>query len=326
VTTGELTTDPVAPLAKTEATEHPRSGGRTTVTHRAARRGRGGGYRLWFALPSILLVGLFFGAPFLANAAFAFLRWTSYSTRIEWTGAGNFQQLLDLGVLWHAIRLTVLYAVISMAVQNGVGLLLATALRAGGRADRLLRAVYFVPVLFSPLAAGYIWAAAFQTNGPVNAFLSAILPGQTGYDWLGHSTSALVCVAVIDGWKWSGLATVVYIAGLNRIPAALGEAARLDGAGDWRRFWQVEFPLLMPSLTFNLVVTLAGSFSAIDVVFSMTGGGPGNATTVLNAELYSQYAGGMFGTASALGLVITLLVVATAVPLIAWLRRREVQM
>lgn len=325
MTAGKLTAG-VVTMEKTTVRAGAPTAGPVVPGERDTRLRRRGLYRHWFALPSIVLVLVFFGAPFAANVVFAFLRWTSYSTVINWSGLDNFTQLIDLGVLWHAIRLTVVYAVISMIVQNGVGLALAKALQAGGRADRAFRAVFFLPVLFSPLAAGYIWAAALQAHGPVDSFLSVLLPGQVGYDWLGHSTMALVCVAVADGWKWSGLATTVYIAGLNRIPSQLFEAARLDGAGAWRRFWQVEFPLLMPSFTFNLVVTLAGSFSAIDVVFAMTGGGPGDATTVLNAELYSQYAGGMFGNASALGLVITVLVVVTAVPLIAWLRRREVQM
>ncbi|HTR93006.1 MAG TPA: sugar ABC transporter permease [Trebonia sp.] len=281
--------------------------------------------RSWFALPSILLIAIFFGAPFLANVIFAFLRWTSYSSTLSWTGLGNFTEALRLGILLQAIRVTVIYALISMLVQNAAGLGFAKALQTGNRADQVFRSVFFIPVLFSPLAAGYIWAAALQPHGPVNSIIGAVAPGFE-YDWLGHPTSALVAVAVIDGWKWSGLATTVYVAGLNRIPRQMIEAARLDGAGAWRRFWGVEFPLLAPAFTFNLVVTLVGSFSAIDIVFSMTGGGPGTATSVLNVELYSQYSGGLFGMASALGFVITLMVIIVAVPLIAALRRREVEM
>jgi raffinose/stachyose/melibiose transport system permease protein len=282
-------------------------------------------YRLWFAIPSIILVGVFFGAPFVANIAFAFLQWTSYSTTITWAGLSNFVDAYRLGFLVHPIIITVLFAIMSMLMQNIAGLGFAKALQTGGRTDRFFRSLFFVPVLFSPLAAGYIWAAALQPHGAVNTFVSAVIPGFS-FDWLGNPATALIAVALVDGWKWSGLATMVYVAGLNRIPSTVIQAAKLDGAGAWQRFWQVELPLLIPSLTFNLVVTLVGSFSAIDVVFAMTNGGPGNATTVLNAQLYLQYSGGLFGSASALGLVITILVVITAVPLIGWLRRREVEM
>lgn len=279
-----------------------------------------------FALPSIALVGLFFLVPFLANGVFAFVRWTGYSDTLRWTGLTNFALLNQLGILGHAIRITVIYAVVSMVVQNTVGLTLATALQKTNRVNTVFRSMFFVPVLMSPLAAGYIWSAVLSPDGPANGFASAVLPGSYHYAYLGHDVSALVTVACIDAWKWSGLATLVYIAGLNRIPAQLTEAAFVDGAGTWRRFWSIKFPLLAPAVTFNVVITLVGAFSALDAVFATTGGGPGDATTLLNVALYDQYGQSYFGQASALGLVVTLLVVVTAVPLIGWLRRREVPM
>jgi len=290
-----------------------------------ARRGRTLFHYL-FALPSILLVLLFFVIPFVANAVFAFTRWTGYSTVISWDGLANFRLLQQLGVLSHATEVTAFYAVTSMAVQNGVGLALAVALQRSNRVNSFFRSLFFVPVLISPLAAGYIWSAVLSPDGPFNAVISLIVPGGFHYAWLGHNLSALVSVACVDAWKWTGLVTLVYIAGLNRIPRQISEAALLDGAGPWRRFRSVTFPLLAPALTFNVVITLVGAFSALDVVFSTTGGGPGDATTVLNVALYNQYGQSFFGLASSLGFVITLMVVLTAVPLISWLRRREVQM
>ncbi len=303
-------------------------GGRSTESPPPGhtRRRRGKAYQYWFALPAIGFVAVFFAAPFLANTAFAFLQWTNYSSVISWTGLNNFRELIELGILWHAVEVTLIFAITSMTVQNVVGLVLAKALQGGSRADRLFRSIFFIPVLFSPLAAGYLWAALLQSPGPINSMISAVVPGTFTFDWLGHSLSALLLVGIIDGWKWSGLTTIVYIAGLNRIPVSLLEAARLDGAGPWKRFRRVELPLLVPAISFNMVVGLVGSFSTIDVIFAMTGGGPGDATTVLNVELYSQYAGGQFGTASALALSITVIAVLAAVPMIAWLRRREVQM
>ncbi|MFT4081688.1 MAG: sugar ABC transporter permease [Nocardioides sp.] len=282
-------------------------------------------YRLAFAAPAIVLVSVFFFLPFLANAGFSFTQWTGYSDVISWNGLDNFRLMFELGVIGHATLVTVGYAVVSMAVQNGVGLVLAKALQSTNRVNTVFRSVFFVPVLMSPLAAGYIWAGVLRSNGALNAVIGWVKPG-FDYAWLGHDTSALLCVATIDAWKWSGLVTLIYIAGLNRIPRTVVEAATLDGAGAWLRFWRIEFPLLAPAFTFNLVITLVGAFSALDVIFATTGGGPGNATRVLNAAVYEQYGQGLFGTASALSLVITLLVIITAVPLIAWLRRREVRM
>ena len=289
-------------------------------------RSRRHAYRYWFVLPSILLIIAFFGIPFIANIFFAFLKWTNFSKTIKWSGLSNLSQMIHLGILTHALVVTILYALTAGLVQNVVGLSLAKALRAGDKVDEFFRSVYFVPVLFSPLAAGYIWKAIFQPDGPLNAAISAVIPGGFQLSWLGNAATALVCVAFVEGWKWSGLVTMVYIAGLNRIPAQLSEAAKMDGAGAWRRFWRIEVPLLAPAFTYNLVITIVGAFSAIDVAFAMTGGGPGNATSVLNVEMYAQYAQGMFGQASALGLTISILAVVTAVPMIAFMRSREVEM
>lgn len=277
-----------------------------------------------FAIPSLALVLVFFVTPFFANSVFAFTQWTGFSPAIRFNGLTNFRLLQQLGVLGNAIKVTAIYAVTAMLVQNVVSLALASALQNTNRVNTVFRGIFFVPVLISPLAAGYIWQAVFAVNGPLNSFLTLILPGHVQYDWLGHNVPALLIVASIDAWKWSGLITLVYIAGLNGIPRSVIEAATIDGASAWRRFMSVKFPLLAPAFTFNIVITLVGAFSAFDVVLATTKGGPGDATTLLNVAVYRQYGQGLFGSASALSLVITLMVIATAVPLIAFLRRREV--
>ena len=282
-------------------------------------------YRLWFALPAILLVAFFFAAPFLANGVLSFTRWTGFSNTIRFNGLDNFGSLWSLGILGHATLVTIIFAGTTMLFQNVVGLTLAKALQRTNRVNTVFRSIFFIPVLISPLAAGYIWAAILAANGPINAFLSFFVPGGVDFAWLGESASAIFIVALIDAWKWSGLVTLVYIAGLNSIDPALLEAAMIDGASPWRRFRSVEVPLLAPSFTFNIVLTLVGSFSALDVIFATTKGGPGDATSVLNVAVYAQYGQGLFGTSSALSFMIALLVIATAVPLIWMLRRREVQ-
>ncbi|MCS5713158.1 sugar ABC transporter permease [Herbiconiux sp. CPCC 205716] len=283
-------------------------------------------WHFWFALPAIILVLAFFLVPFLANAGFAFTQWTAYSSDITWNGFENFRTLADLGVLGHAVLITLVYAAVSMLVQNVGGLFLANALQEPTRVNNVFRAVFFIPVLVSGLAAGYIWAALLAAQGPLNQFLSAILPGGFVYSWLGNPVSALVAVAFVDAWKWVGLAMTVYIAGLNAIPKQLFEAAALDGAGPWRRFWKVKVPLLAPAFSFNVVIGIVGALSSLDIIFAATGGGPGDATTVLQVASYRQYGQGLFGTASALSLVIAVIGVVIAIPLISALRRREVRL
>jgi multiple sugar transport system permease protein/raffinose/stachyose/melibiose transport system permease protein len=277
-----------------------------------------------FVAPSLILVAIFFIAPFIFNTGFAFANWTSYSDIISWGGLENFKYIWDIGILGHAIKVTAIYAVIVMVVQNAVSLSLAVMMQRPSKTNSAFRTFFFIPVLISPLAAGYIWSAILRPTGPFNSLISAVTPGTFSYAWLGHSTSALISCAVVEAWKWSGLMTLVYIAGLNSVPRQLVEAATVDGASAWTRFWQIKAPLLGPAITFNIVTSFVGALSAFDIVMSTTSGGPGNATSVLNVALYRQFSQGFFGNASALSLVVTLLVMFTAIPLVTWLRRREV--
>lgn len=282
--------------------------------------------RLWwpFVVPTVALTIAFFLLPFFLNVYFAFTSWTGFSSDITLNGVENFTNLADSGVLWTSIRVTVIYAVIAMILQNVISLSLALMLQRTTRTNSLFRALFFLPVLISPLAAGYIWSAMLAPSGPINQAISIALPG-FAFPWLGDPATALLTVAFVDVWKWSGLVTLVYIAGLSAIPRTLLEAAIIDGANAWKRFWFVQFRLLAPAFTFSVVVTFLGALSAFDIVQATTRGGPGDATTVLNIALYRQYTGGFFGSASALSLVITVLVIVLGIPLIMYLRRREVQ-
>lgn len=312
----------------TDGKEGARRSRRAPRPHGEPRR-PGGGRRsrrerwLWFLVPSLLLVGFFFVLPFLLNVPFAFSQWSSYSSSIPFVGLDNFRLMWNSGALGGAIRVTLLYAVVAMAVQNVVALSLALALRESNRVNTFFRSLYFLPVLMSPLAAGYVWRGIVDPAGPLNAAIATVIPG-FDFAWLGNPVSALATVAFVDGWKWSGIATLVYIAGLNSIPVSVKEAALVDGASAWTRFWRITVPLLAPAFTFNITTTLVGALSAYDVIAAATSGGPGTSTTTLNVAVQQQFSYGYFGTASMLSLTVTLLVIAVAVPLVWWLRRREV--
>lgn len=300
-----------------------RAGRRILPARRRRRADRSTRHLGWFAIPALLLTAFFFCVPFIANGFLAFTQWTGFSDEVHFNGLANFRSLSSLGILGHATRVTVAYAIITMVAQNIVGLCLAKVLQDSNRTNSVFRSIFFIPVLFSPLAAGYIWAAILAPSGPLNGFLGLFHHG-FDFAWLGNSHSALIVVGLIDAWKWSGLVTLVYIAGLNSINRSVIEASTIDGANAWRRFLSIELPLVAPATTFNLVLTLVGSYSALDVVLATTKGGPGTATSVLNIAVYNQYGQGLFGTSSALSFMIAVLVIVTAVPLIWWLRKREV--
>jgi raffinose/stachyose/melibiose transport system permease protein len=277
-----------------------------------------------FIVPAFALVAAFFTVPFLLNLRFAFTDWSGYSDAISFNGLENFRALISQDILWQAIKVTLLYAVMAMLIQNLFSLCMALVLQRSNRVNGFFRSFFFLPVLVAPVAAGYIWGAILAPQGPLNSFISLFVDG-FDYAWLGHGTSALVSLAFVDAWKWSGLITLVYIAGLNNIPESLTEAATVDGANAWQRFWRIRFRLLAPAFTFTVVVTMLGAINAFDLVAATTRGGPGTATMVLNIAMFNQYGSGFFGMASSLSLVVTVLVIVLGLPLIAYLRRREVE-
>ncbi len=291
---------------------------RASRSAKAAARSR----RL-FVLPSVALIIVFFALPFVLNVPFAFSSWTGYSEDIDFVGLSNFDLLNARGILVASTIVTVVYAVICMLVQNVVSLTLAFALKDTSALNTFFRSAFFLPVLISPLAGGYIWRAIVSPEGPLNTSIGVVVPG-FDFAWLGDPVWALVWVAFVDAWKWCGVATLVYIAGINSVPRELLEAAEIDGASSWTRFWRISFPLLAPAFTFNVVTTLIGALTAYDVIASMTAGGPGESTSTLNFAVVQQFGYSFFGVASSLNLFVTILVVVTAVPLVTWLRRREV--
>jgi raffinose/stachyose/melibiose transport system permease protein len=271
----------------------------------------------WFALPAVVVFGGFFLLPNLLNFYYPFTDWSGYHSQISFVGLDNFREILDDGTLWRAIRVTLVYALLAAFFQNLFGLLLALLLEKDTAFNRFFRALFFLPVLISALAVGYVFQALLDADGAVNQALGTDIP------WLGSTTWTILLVAVVHGWKWMGLAMLIYLAGLKGIPGDVLEAARADGAGPWRMFWSVRFPMLAPAVTFNVTTSLLGSMNTFDIVQATTGGGPAASTEVMNIYMFRVFGQGLYAQASAMSLVLFLVVVAMAIPLVTGLRRRE---
>lgn len=278
-----------------------------------------------FILPALGLQLVFFVLPVLINVGAAFTSWTSYAPVISFVGLDNFADLAASGNLSNSILVTLAYAATVMVVNTSSALLLAVLLQRPSRLSSVFRTLFFLPVLLSPFAAGYIWRGILQPDGPLNHVLSGILQTDISTAWLGNPAWVIFICALIDAWKWTGLTTLVFIAGLNAIPGELLEAGRIDGASAARAFVAIKLPLMRPAFTFNLVLTLIGSISAYDIIRATTEGGPGDASRVLNIFMLDQYSRGFFGYATSLSVVVLMLVLALGIPMVRFLRSREVE-
>lgn len=279
--------------------------------------------RWWvFALPAITVVIGLYVVPLILNGILGFTNWSAFSSDIGFTGTDNFVTLVEQNSLANQVRLTVIYAITASVISNGMSLPLALALERRSRSSVFFRAVFFIPVLLSPIAAGYVWAGIMGPNGPFQQ-VASLAGADPASSLLADPQLAIFVVGAVDGWKWSGFFTLIYIAALATVPLELKEAARTDGAKAWAIFRHVKLPFLAPAFTYNITVTLIGAMSAFDIIVAMTGGGPGSSTRVLNILTVNQFGAGYFGLASMTSMVVTVLVVSCAIPLVWWLRRRE---
>ena len=277
----------------------------------------------WFAAPAVMVFAIFFFLPNMLNFVYPFTNWSAFHAAISFNGLDNFRSVLGDGSLLSSLRITLIYAALVAIFQNVFGLALAVLLERDTRLNRLIRALFFIPVLLSPLAVGYVFQALLAPNGAVNSALSTALGHHVATAWLGSPTWTIAIVALIHAWKWMGLAMLVYLAGLKAIPRDVQEAGLIDGASPVAAFWRISFPLLAPAVTFNVTVALIGSMNSFDVIQATTQGGPARTTEVLNVYIFHQFGEGLFAQAATMSLVLFLVTAALAIPIIVMLRRRE---
>ncbi|MFC5471551.1 carbohydrate ABC transporter permease [Cohnella suwonensis] len=284
-------------------------------------------YPFYFIVPALLVYGLFFVYPTLTGFAYSFTDWSAYSDEVHYIGLDNFRDLFSEGVLGLAVRNTLLYAVVVTVLVNAIGLLLAMMLNRSTRVTAFYRTAFYTPVVIAPLIIGYVFTAIYSPeDGPLNQALRWIGLDVLAVDWLNDSRYALFSIMMTEVWRSAGFAMVVYLAGLKTIPRDLLEAADVDGAGALRRFKNVVFPLLAPSFTINILLTVINSMKVFETVLVLTNGGPGYDTEVFNTLIFRNFSRGNWGYATASGLVLTLIISIVAIVFLRMLRKREVDL
>ena len=295
---------------------HPASG-------RFSRNARPGP-ALWWAAPGALIT---FAVHFLAvavGALYAFTDWDGTSLQADWVGLKNFQEILTTASARGALVNTLILAAAAVVLSNVIGMGLAMGLHRTLRTRNFLRAVFFAPVVLSPLAVSYIWQYIFDANGPLNRSLASVGLGSWATAWLADPIWARVAILVVMVWQYSGLAMAFYIAGLQSISEEIEEAASVDGATALQRFRHIILPLLAPALTVSVTLITVWSLRVFDQVLALTGGGPADATETLATQVYKQtFVAGRFGFGAALALVLTLLVAIVSIIQLVVLRARE---
>lgn len=239
-----------------------------------------------FLAPSALHLVVFTVGPLLFTLYLSFHDWDLLRLDRPFVGIGNYRELAGDPLFWRALGNTALYALyvpVSMALALGAALVLNQPLRG----MRVLRAIVFLPTVVSYVAIAIVWQWMFNVDfGLLNYLARSVhLPG---VDWLGDPRTALIAVMIVSAWVQLGYQMVIYLAGLQGIPAHLLEAATLDGAQRWARFRHITLPLLRPLTVYLLVTGIIWSFQVFTLVYVMTEGGPVHATDVLVYRIYQN--------------------------------------
>ncbi len=259
-----------------------------------------------FLAPSALHLAVFSFGP-LGFALYLSLHdWGLMDPVRRFVGLANYAQLLHDPLVWASLGRTLVYA-LYLPVSMALALAVALALNRQSLGARLLRTAFLLPSVPSLVAIALVWQGIYRPDGgPLNRLLS--VTGLSPVDWLGDPKVALAALMVVSVWAHLGSQMAVFLAGLQQIPQAYDDAARVDGANSWQRFWRVTFPLLRPVRRFVLVTGVVAALQLFTLVYVLTGGGPLHATDVAVFRAYeTAWEFRQFGGASALALLVFLL-------------------
>ena len=271
-----------------------------------------------FVFPAALYLGLWIYYPIVRNIQLSFLRSpTPRSRDYEFAGLQNFRQLLNDDVFLLAIGHNIIWVLLSIAIPVVIGLLLAVLL--ANRRSRLVYAtIYFIPVTVASIIAAIVWRWIYNPNfGALNQVLDMVGLGALQQFWLGDEQLALISVNMIGSWGYFGFCTLIFLAGLQNIDPDLHEAARIDGAGPFQRFFYITLPLLKNTILFVIVYTIIGSMKFFDLIYVTTNGGPNESSQVVGVYMYDLFLRrGEVNYAASMSTVLTVIILLLSIVVI----------
>jgi raffinose/stachyose/melibiose transport system permease protein len=285
--------------------------------------------KAWFVLFTVPLLFVFTTVviiPFIIGIAYSFIKWDGIAANAkEFVGFSNYMQVFQDDRFMHSAWITIQFTLMALVLVNVAGLGLSLLVTSKLKSSTLARTLFFMPNLIGGLILGYIWKFIFT-----DAFKyigENVGAGTIFFNWLLNPQYALYAIVVVFAWQMAGYTMIIYIAGLQGIPDDLMEAAQVDGAGPWHRLTKIVFPLLMPSFTICLFLTLSGAFKIFDVNLSLTGGGPVNSTEMFAMNIFNEIFGySRYGIGQAKAIIFFVVVAAITLVQVYITKKREVQM
>jgi len=282
-------------------------------------------YSYLLMVPALLLFGIFFVGPGVYSIYYSLTDWVIGKEAVSFIGLENYWTIFRSEELTHAIYNTFLFAIIVVIGKNVNGLLLALAVNTRIRLRGYFRVIFFLPCVISTIIIGLVFVPVLHPNGILNEFLGSVGLGFLRQSWLVDTKIVMMSIAGVSIWQWSGYHMVIYLAGLQGIPASYYEAAKIDGATAVQRFFKITFPLLASAFNINMLLSLIGGLKVFSEPYALTNGGPGNASQVIALEVFSKFGRGQWGLGTALNVTLAVFVSVISVPILYLMRKREVE-
>jgi multiple sugar transport system permease protein len=297
------------------------------VRRRQRLADRDGALAWIFLLPSVVYIVALVAIPFFLAIAFAFSDVTAGDPSYDWAGLRNFRRAFDDPVFWASLRNTLVFTAISMVLIVVLGKVLANILVADIRGKWLVRFLVLLPWTTPVALSAIAWLWMLDSiYSPIDWVLRQFGLIDGNLYWLGRPHLAMASVIAVHVWRLTPLAAVIVMAGLVAIPRDIDEAARVDGAGFWRRMFEVTIPLTLPIIAVAALFGAILTFTDMTVVYVLTRGGPTNSTQVLTSWAFIRgIDGGDIGQGAAMALFLFPLLLAAAIAILRAVRRMEIQ-
>ena len=279
----------------------------------------------WMYLPALALICFFIVYPFLMGIKISFTNWDGFSQTYDYVGLKQYTRLLKDSDTWLVVGNTLIYGIGSTLFQNILGLVYALLLNQSIKARAITRTIVYLPVIISPLIMGYIWYFFFAyQGGALNDVLQFI--GLDKINALADPNMNKWIIVFVNTYQFVGVSMIIYLAGLQSISKEYYEAAQIDGASAFQQFKNITLPLLMPSVTINMVLNIIGGLKLFDVIVSLTGGGPGNASQSMSTFMYDLYFNRQdAGYAATEGVLMAIIILIISLATLVFFKRKEVE-
>ncbi|MCR4695619.1 MAG: sugar ABC transporter permease [Pseudobutyrivibrio sp.] len=282
----------------------------------------------FFLIPALTFFLVFWIYPLLQLFYYSVTDFNGINYDYDFVGFKNYVKVFHNGTLINSMKNTIVYAAVTVVLSNLIGLGIAMALNTKIHLKGFFRTCAYFPALFSAIVVGFIWSYVYMPSSGMIASLVSLLGGDgAGFNPLGDYKIALFAIALVEVWRGFGTTMIIYLAGLQTVDDSLLEAGRIDGCSEWQLTKKIKLPLIAPTITINVILSVINGLKAFDNSFIMTNGGPGKSTKTLMFQVYeTAFTDQKMGRASAFSVLAFAFIILITVIMLYFMNKREVEL